>query len=182
MCLHKAIDHINLIHNFNIPKLPLDNNSLISNPWLCGFTDADGHFIIYLGGRYAVNNSTNKSRVRCNFSINQRLIDKLTGDSCLPFMTEIANFFECKIHCIPNNKIEFRVQTNNKHYLTKLYFDKYPLMTSKRLNYLCYLQGLNYLNKHLTNKEIIEIQAIKNSMNNKRIYLNWDHLNKFYKK
>jgi hypothetical protein len=33
----------------------------------------------------------------------------------------------------------------------------------------------------LTNKEILEIRDIKNSMNNKRTYYNWDHLNNFYK-
>ena len=53
-------------------------------------------------------------------------------------------------------------------------------MTSKRLNYLCFIQGLNYLGKRLTNKEIEEIRKIKNSMNNKRTYYNWDHLNSFY--
>lgn len=65
-------------------------------------------------------------------------------------------------------------------FLTKLYFDKYPLMTSKYLNYLCFLQTLDYLERPLMGKEIIEIQNIKNSMNNKRIYYNWDHLNTFY--
>jgi hypothetical protein len=53
-------------------------------------------------------------------------------------------------------------------------------MSSKHLNYLSFLEGLNYLGKNLTNKEIIEIQAIKNSMNNKRTYFNLDHLNNFY--
>lgn len=54
-------------------------------------------------------------------------------------------------------------------------------MTSKYLNYLCFLQTLDYLERPLTGKDIIEIQNIKNSMNNKRIYYDWDHLNTFYK-
>jgi hypothetical protein len=36
------------------------------------------------------------------------------------------------------------------------------------------------LGKPLTNEEIIEVQAIKNSMNSKRTIYNWDHLRNFY--
>lgn len=87
-------------------------------------------------------------------------------------MTEIADFFKSNINYASNNEMTFLVQANSKHNLTKSYFDKYPLMSSKYLDYLCYLQGLGYLGRHLTEKEIIEIQKIKNSMNNKRIYFN----------
>lgn len=180
MCLHKAIDHINLKHDLNISKLPLDNTSIISHPWLSGFTDADGSFFIYLGGRYAIKDCAGKTRVRCIFSIKQRIIDKLSGGSCLPFMTDIANIFQSVIHYSGENAIDFKVQATSKHYLTKDYFDRYPLMTSKRLNYLSYSEGLNFLGRSLTNEEIIEIQTIKNSMNNNRSCYNWDHLNHFY--
>ena len=74
----------------------------------------------------------------------------------------------------------FLVQADSKHYLTKSYFSKYPLMTSKYLDYLCFLQGLQYLGRRLRTEEIIEIKSIKNSMNSKRIYFNWDHLKNFY--
>lgn len=96
-------------------------------------------------------------------------------------MTEIADLFKCNIRYKTDNEIRFVAQANYKHYLVKSYFNKYPLMSSKHLNYLCFLEGLNYLNKRLTIKEIMEIQVIKNSMNNKRTYYNWDHLNTFYK-
>jgi len=178
--LHRAIDYINLVHNLDIKKLPLDNSHLRDNAWLAGITDADGNFQISLNGTYGLNNSVSRGRVICSFSIVQRLIDKPTGLSCLPFMTKIADTFQCKINYKRDNLITFVAGANSKHYLTKSYFDKYPLMTSKHLNYLCFLQGLSYLGKCLTDKEIIEIQAIKNSMNNKRTYFNWDHLNNFY--
>jgi hypothetical protein len=85
-------------------------------------------------------------------------------------MTELADLFQSQIYYTSENAIDFKVQATSKHYLTKLYFDKYPLMTTKRLNYLCYIQALYYLGKHLTNEEIQEIQALKNSMNNNRTY------------
>jgi LAGLIDADG endonuclease len=135
-------------------------------------TDADGNFYIYLGGSYGLNNLMTNGIVQCSFSINQRIIDKSTGLSCVPFMTEIANSFQCKIYHKIENAIVFIANANNKHYLIKKYFDKFPLMSSKHLNYLSYLDGLNYLGKHLTNEEIINIQAIKNSMNDKRTYFN----------
>jgi LAGLIDADG endonuclease len=175
--LYRAIDRINMIHNTNIEKLPLDNSNIESNAWLAGFADADGHFQISLEGVYGSNNSLCRGRVKCIFSIKQRVIDRPTGDSCVPIMSKIAKYFQCNVNYASENEMTFLAQADSKHYLTKYYFDKYPLMTSKHLNYLCFLQGLNYLGKRLTNQEIIEIQAIKNSMNNNRTFYNWDHLN-----
>ena len=62
----------------------------------------------------------------------------------------------------------------------KSYFDKFPLMSSKYLEYLCFLKGLNYLSKRLTEEEIKELQDIKNIMNSRRTFFNLDHLRKFY--
>jgi len=180
--LHKAIDYINLIHGTNIPKLPLDNSNLESNAWLAGFTDADGTFHIGLYGVYGLNNSMAIGRVQCTFSITQRITDKPTGLSCIPFMEKIADLYQSRIYYGYSNDMKFIARSNCKHNITKSYFDKYPLMTSKYLNYLCFLQGLDYLGKRLTDKEIVEIKTLKNSMNKKRTYFNWDHLNNFYKK
>jgi hypothetical protein len=125
-----------------------------------------------LEGVYGLNGSIVKGRVKCAFSITQRKIDKLTDLSCVPFMTEIADFFQCNIIYKLGNRMDIVAGSNNKHYLTKSYFTKYPLMTSKYLDYLCFIQGLEYLGKPLTNEEIIEVQAIKNSMNSKRTIYN----------
>jgi len=125
-----------------------------------------------LEGPYGSNGSLSKGRVKCTFSIVQSLIHKSTGESCIPFMTEIANLFQCKLIYRKDSTLTFIAGANSKHYLTINYFDKYPLMSSKYLNYKDYVRGLNYLGKCLTIEEIIEIQNIKNSMNNKRTYFN----------
>lgn len=52
-------------------------------------------------------------------------------------MTKIAKFFQSNINYKSENEITFIVQADNKHYLTTRHFDKYPLMTSKDLDYLC---------------------------------------------
>lgn len=41
-------------------------------------------------------------------------------------------------------------------------------MSSKYRNSLSFFKGLNYLGKRLKEQEILEIRAIKNSMNNTR--------------
>lgn len=170
-CLYKAIDLINSKYNLSIKKLPLDKGCIQSNPWLAGFVD--GCFFIYLTGKYAINkNLKGKTRVRCSFKIKQRIIDGISGMSCMPFMLNIANCFNVKIHGIIKNEMSVAVQATSKQYLVQSYFEKYPLMTSKYLNYLDYIRGLNYLGRSLNKDEILEIQAIKNSMNNKRTYFN----------
>jgi len=121
-------------------------------------TDADGNFHISLEGVYGFNKSLSRGRVKCTFSIRQRVIDRSTGLSCIPFMTEIANFFQCRINYGSSNIMIFFAGANKKHHITKLYFDKYCLMTSKQLNYLCFSLRLDYLGKSLTDKEVIEIQ------------------------
>jgi hypothetical protein len=179
--LHRAIDYINTVHNLNIEKLPLDNSSLESNAWLAGMTDSDGNFHISLEGTYGLTNSMARGRVKCTFSIKQRVIDEPTGGDCVPFMSEIADLFKCKINYKGVNALTFLAQADNKHDLTKSYFDKFPLMSSKYLDYLCFLKGQNYLGKRLTDEEVMEVRTLKNSMNNKRTYFNWDHLNNFYR-
>ena len=53
-------------------------------------------------------------------------------------------------------------------------------MTSKYLNYLSFIEGTYYLGKPLTDEEIIKIRKIKNHMNTKRTFYDWDHLKNFY--
>lgn len=123
--LYRTIDHINIVHNTNIDKLPLDNSSIESNAWLAGFTDADGNFLISLEGVYGLNKSLSRGRVKCTFSIKQRVIDRPTGDSCVPIMSKIAKYFQCNINYKSENEMTFLAQADSKHFLTKFYFDKW---------------------------------------------------------
>jgi hypothetical protein len=178
--LHNAIDSLNLITKTKIDKLPLYNSNLDCNAWLAGMSDSRGGFSVYLReNNLLVKDSTKK--VICSFSIILKYKDSSIGLSCLPFMTEIADFFGCKLYCGTEDSLVFRSSMNDKCKLVKSYFDKHSLMTSKYLDYLSYIQGNNYLNKLLTNKDLIEIQTLNDSMISKRIHFNWDHLQNFYK-
>jgi hypothetical protein len=103
-------------------------------------------------------------------------------------MTELANFFQANLNYKtsnsslfknPSKMLVFFAQSDRKHYIITNYLSKFPLMSSKHLNYLSFYKGLNYLGKRLTREEILEIRDIKNSMNNLRTEFNWDHLNNF---
>jgi hypothetical protein len=96
-------------------------------------------------------------------------------------MTELAPFFYVNLnHKVANSPlfkepaktIVFFAQSDRKHYIITSYLTKFPLMSSKYLNYLSFFKGLNSLGKRLTEQEILEIRAIKNSMNNSRTEYN----------
>ena len=102
LALHKAIDNLNRWRNANIIKLPLDTSSLDSNAWLAGLIDTDGHFSIKLTGEYGSNDNVLRGRVRCVFSINQSELNRVTKESNVPFMTQLAHFFQVNL----NYKVE----------------------------------------------------------------------------
>ena len=96
-------------------------------------------------------------------------------------MTTLAEFFQVNLNFKTNNSaiykkptkaIIFFAQSDRKHYIITTYLAKFPLMTSKYLNYLSFYKGLNYLGKQLSREDILEVRAIKNSMNNKRTEFN----------
>jgi hypothetical protein len=187
--LYKAIDNLNKWRNANIVKLPLDSSSIDSNAWLAGFIDTDGHFSIKLTGSYGSDDSEVRGRVQCVFSLAQSELNRVTGESNVPVMTLLANFFQVNLlhkiekaskHRGSAKTISFFAQSDSKHYIEVDYLTRFPLMTSKHLNYLAFFKGLSYLGKRLEREEVLEIRAIKSSMNKKRTYYNWDHLNSFY--
>lgn len=181
LALYKAIDNLNKWRNVNIIKLPLDTSSLDSNAWLAGFIDTDGHFSKKLTGYYGSYDSVTRGRVQCVFTINQSELYRVTVESYVTFMTQLANFFQVNLNYKvensplfkePAKKVVFFAQSDRKHYIITSYLTKFPLMSSKYLNYLSFFEGLNYLGKRLTREEILKIRAIKSSMNKSRTYYN----------
>lgn len=155
-----------------IPKLPLNCEALASNPWFAGFIDGDGHFSVR-----ATSSKTKRANpvVECRFELVQRQIYH-NGLSNYEFMYEIAKFLDSKLGVARSDTAhpQYRVRTINlaSNMLLSSYLAKYPLFSSKHLNYLDFLKVLelqkanrlnpgdvNYLNK---------VIQIKEGMNNKR--------------
>lgn len=96
-------------------------------------------------------------------------------------MSQLAQYFQVNLNYIvfdslafktPSNIIVFLAQPDKKHFLIISYLSKFPLMSSKHLNYLCFVKATEYLGKILTDQEISEIRLLKKSMNNNRTEYN----------
>ncbi len=128
--LSRAIDHLNILYNTNIQKLPLNSYNLDSNAWLAGFTDADDNFSISLEGYYALvlsdNTSQKRGRVKCVFSLKKKAKSNLKANWWFfyYYYDIIANFFKCKIYY--KWVITFLAKPDSKHNLVTSCFDKYP--------------------------------------------------------
>ena len=178
---YNLIDWINKNHNYNIKKLPLKKGNIKNDSWLAGFIDADGNFFIQ---HTKLENKAKKRKISCRLRIEQRMYEPITKSSYFNVLTEITEFLGC------NLLIRKQISTGNEYYtlsassrssLTKIltYFKSFSLYSSKYLDYKDWEKATIIIleNNHYTEQGIIEIDSLKNRMNSKRTYFNWDHLN-----
>lgn len=189
--LYRLIDWLK---DSSIKKLPLNTEPLDSNAWLAGFIDGDGHFYVRVSG---ANKKRNYGVVECRFELSQAQKTPIRssvakygvaehGLSKYNFMKDIGTILGCSLK-------EVRVDSKHPQYLVRTinlasniklesYLDKYPLFSSKFLNYKDWLKVLEHKKIIKYDTDYIEkIIEIKNGMNNKREAFIWDHLQRFYK-
>jgi hypothetical protein len=182
--LHNLIDWINKNHNYNIVKLSLKKRKLEKDSWLSGFIDANGSFFIQ---HTKIENNAKKRKISCKLRIEQITHDPLINDSYYNILTEISKFFSC------NLSTRKQVSTNNEYFnliassykslfIIINYFNSFPLYSYKYLDYKDWEKAVAiFLKKnHYTEQGIIIIDTLKNNMNSKRTYFNWDHLNNLH--
>lgn len=182
--LYKLIDWLNKNHSTSIEKLPLKQGDLANDSWLSGFIDSDGSFSVQ---HTKVENNAKKRKISCRLRIEQRMLDPITGDSCLKVLTNIAEFLNCSL------LTRKQKSTGNEYYIitasSKLsldiivkYLEEYPLFSSKYLDYKDWKEIVLLIleNKHYTEEGLIKTDFVRNSINRKRTYFNWDHLNKLF--
>lgn len=178
---YNLIDWINKNHNYNIKKLPLKKGNIKNDSWLAGFIDADGGFFIQ---HTKLDSKAKKRKISCRLRIEQRMYEPITKSSYFNVLTEITEFLGC------NLLIRKQISTGNEYYtltassrlsLTKIltYFKSFSLYSSKYLDYKDWEKATILIleNNHYTEQGIIEIDSLKNRMNSKRTYFNWEHLN-----
>lgn len=172
--LHKLIDWLNNKYSLAISKLPLDNSPLDANSWLTGFIEADGGFYI----RFSL------KQILCKFSLEQRMIYPKTGESYYTILNNICLFLNVKLSVRnrltkKNSYYQIRVENQNSTKILNDYLNKYPLLSSKYLDYLEWEKSFIIISKkeHMTEKGKELILAAKNNMNDSRTNFNWSHLN-----
>ena len=131
---------------------PEVKDQVVKDPhWFVGFADAEGCFNV---GVYKQNNNT---KVRLSFSISQHSRDRLLINS-------IVNFLACGSITTSRNSVVFYVANlkSNKDTIIPFFF-KYPLQSTKRLDFSDWHSAVNLLNSkaHLTepgSKELLDIK------------------------
>jgi hypothetical protein len=125
-----------------------------------GLVDAEGNFSINK------HNLDNKCKFTLAFKVTQK-------EHSLGILYDLKKFFNCGHIHIDNKK-----ENAYKYNVAKLddiiniiipHFDKYPLLTSKNLDYLDFRKAA-FLLKSKSDFYANEILFIKNNMNNKRFY------------
>jgi len=106
-------------------------------------------------------------------------------------MNIIAEYLEVKVSIYQKkktpNSIELTVKTQSikSNDILTNYLTKFPLWSSKFLNYSDWLIAIDlfkkvYKTKNKSEEVYTEIKRIKGGMNDNRVNFNWDHLLKFY--
>jgi hypothetical protein len=136
--INVIIDWLNENHRSNIKKLPIHSKALCSDAWLAGFIDADGSFAI----RQTLLTKTTKKQTECQFILVQRTVYPKTGSSYIDILGLIASFLCVKLNILkarnPNAKDQYKVKVGSvkSKAILRVYLNKYPLLSTKQLDYL----------------------------------------------
>ena len=170
--------------------LPLDESSIGSNAWLSGYSDAKCSFKLNTYERKG-----GKKGVQITFMIEVKdysyMIMVLNSENCstyTPICNTIAEFFDLGIfHRVRLRKyylIVISATAVKKNAKVIGYFEKYPLFSSKYLDYVDWreIHGMQEEKEHTTLDGFQYCKEIKENFNKKRTTFSWDHLNNFYLK
>lgn len=175
--LYQLIDWINLKNKKTIisEKLSLDNSCLSSSAWLAGFIESDGCFYV----RVTKNNNCDTYKIACLLELAQKTTQ---NKNMLDIMTKLSEFLLTNLKFKPKtNQYWIRTSSYKSNDILITYLNKFPLFSSKYLDFISWQKVLNIMIKKEQTKKLEEINNLKNNMNSKRTYLNWDHLRNFYK-
>lgn len=178
--LYNLIDWLNLrFEDLNMVKNPIDNSPLISNPWLSGFIEADGHFSV------RVTTVSKSPKIECKFELSQRQNNHI-GLSNREFLESIAELLHTSVKETRTDKPhpQYRLRTTSLkgNLVLEIYLDKFPLFSSKYLNYKDWFKVLDNFKSgsYKYQSDLENILLIKSGMNDKRTVFIWDHINNFY--
>lgn len=128
------------------------------NPWfITGFADAESTFNILVQPR---SDSKTKWRVKAIFAIGLNKKDRV-------ILENIQSWFGVGRIYSSGTKVYYRVESFKDLLVIIDHFDKYPLVTAKKLDYALFKKsfGIIKLNEHLTEQGISKLIEYKSSLN-----------------
>lgn len=183
---HNLIDWLNNTNlNLNLKKQELDNSSFLSNGWLSGFIEADGHFSVRISKSDSFQHYT---KLECKFELVQKQKDH-NGRNTHYFLDKIALNLLTSVKSIRRDTKypQYRIRTTSLKGNLNLvdYLNNFPLFGTKYLDYKDWLEVIHILKSGEHTKDSItttidKINLIKANMNDYRTVFIWDHLQHFY--
>jgi len=170
---------------------PLDLSKIESNSWFAGFSDADANFSINIHKRS--NKDSTRVQLYYRLEIRQNYHRFSTKSiyqepSYFPLMSEIAKYLGVNVYSRSRDikdKIyySYTVISHNKNSNLKIidYFNKFPLLSSKFLDYSSFKELLKLQTENsLTSTYLEKAINIRKDFNKTRTTYNWDHIKNCY--
>jgi len=175
--LFKNCSYLSILNNSDINKNYMNdwdfysgsyNSNIILTPWyVTGISDGEGSFQITIQDIKGKGYTGYKPFLE--FKVTQK-------SHSLGILLELKKFFDCGRIIIDNRKTDTMkfVITNVDDLMHKLiaHFEKYPLVTSKQLNYIDFKSAVILMSnkKHYTRVGIDILKDIKSKMNRARLF------------
>ena len=160
---------------------------------MAGFADGDANININI--TWPNKSKNGYGQIRLTFELVQSRIDIEHLKKYKTIMNTLSIFFKSKLEVHNISKFNrcgkqkaWRARIVNKKGAIVLvnYFDRFPMFSSKYLNYRYWRNVYDILiikKEHLGKNKLDtyhKIKFIKDGMNKKRFLFSWDHLNDFY--
>ena len=159
------LKRLNIFQKFNIISIPniilTPIKPSLNDSWLSGFTDAEGCFSVNI---YNVKNKT--ELCQCRY-----ILDQKDGKDLLLYIRDILKYGNVNLRSETNNVFRLTISMNNpkrKNFILLIeYFNKFPLKTTKILNFnqWCKVIDLISMKKHNTPEGLKLIRIIRTEMN-----------------
>lgn len=154
-------NQINLIRTYasSATHKPLILNNSVINPWfLTGFADAEASFSILIQP-----NDKHKTgwTIKAIFSIGLHLKDT-------ELLEKIQSYLGVSILCKHSrDSVQYRAESINDLKVVIDHFDKYPLVSAKKVDYILFKKAFYTINtkEHLTKQGLLKLVGIKSSLN-----------------
>jgi LAGLIDADG endonuclease len=179
--LYNLIDWLNKNHSTDIKKLPLNKDNLENSSWLSGFVDAVGSFHIRISQKEIEDqgNLFKFTRVACRLRIEHKMYDPtVCGCDYESIFKEIATFLHAPLKINKYQYLSITATNKESIKIVQDYFNRYPLFSSKYLDYKDWGIAVNLMHSkaHYKEENSRLIYKLKAGMNDNRQIFNWTGL------